>query len=84
VLGHSHTHPELTKNKGNIALLKKAGELGLVPFELANYVADAYRQLRAKQHALRLAGHDKSRTSDPALMVLKKPIRKLWETLLGG
>jgi glutamate-ammonia-ligase adenylyltransferase len=46
-------------------------------------VADAYRQLRAKQHALRLAGHDKSRTSDPALMVMRKPIRKLWETLLG-
>lgn len=83
VLGHANTHPELTKNKGNIALLKKAGELGLIPAELANYVADAYRQLRAKQHALRLAGHDKSRTSDPALMVLKKPIRKLWEALLG-
>lgn len=83
VLGYASKHPELTKNKGNIALLKKAGELGLVPADLANYVADAYRQLRAKQHALRLAGHDKSRTSDPALMVMRKPIRKLWETLLG-
>jgi hypothetical protein len=77
VLGFANKYPELTKNKGNIALLKKAGELGLVPAELANYVADAYRQLRAKQHALRLAGHDKSRTSDPALMVMRKPIRKL-------
>lgn len=83
VLGHSHQHPVLTKNKGNIALLKKAGELGLVPADLANYVADAYRQLRAKQHALRLAGQDKSLTGDPALMVMRKPIRKLWETLLG-
>ena len=83
VLGHAHTHPELTQNKGNIALLKKAGELGLVPADLANYVADAYRQLRAKQHELRLAGHDKSRTSDPSLMVMRKPIRKLWDTLLG-
>lgn len=83
VLGHAHTHHDLTKNKGNIALLKKAGELGLVPADLANYVADAYRQLRAKQHALRLAGLDKSRTSDPALMVLKKPIRELWHVLLS-
>lgn len=83
VLGHSHFYPELTQNKGNIALLKKAGELGLLPANLANYVADAYRQLRAKQHALRLAGHDKSRTSDPAMMVLRKPIRTLWATLLG-
>ena len=83
VLGYANKHPDLTKNKGNIALLKKAGELGLVPAELANYVADAYRQLRAKQHALRLAGHDKSRTSDPALMVMRKPIRMLWENLMG-
>ncbi len=83
VLGHASKHPELTQNKGNIALLKKAGELGLVPQELANYVADAYRQLRAKQHALRLAGMDKSRTSDPAMLVLQKPIRKLWDTLFS-
>ncbi|MFN7506404.1 MAG: bifunctional [glutamate--ammonia ligase]-adenylyl-L-tyrosine phosphorylase/[glutamate--ammonia-ligase] adenylyltransferase, partial [Limnobacter sp.] len=83
VLGYSHQHPELTRNKGNIWLLKKAGELGLVPAELANHVADAYRQLRAKQHALRLAGQDKSLTGDPALMVMRKPIRMLWENLMG-
>ncbi|HEX4917002.1 MAG TPA: bifunctional [glutamate--ammonia ligase]-adenylyl-L-tyrosine phosphorylase/[glutamate--ammonia-ligase] adenylyltransferase [Limnobacter sp.] len=83
VLGHAHKHPILTGNKGNIALLKKAGELGLVPDGLANAVADAYRQLRAKQHAMRLAGHDKSRTGDPAMVVLRKPIRTLWEVLFG-
>lgn len=83
VLGHAHTYQELTQNKGNIALLKKAGALGLVPTELAEKVADSYRQLRAKQHALRLAGLNKSRTDDQNLVVLKKPIRKLWEILLG-
>ncbi|WP_370263370.1 bifunctional [glutamate--ammonia ligase]-adenylyl-L-tyrosine phosphorylase/[glutamate--ammonia-ligase] adenylyltransferase [Limnobacter sp.] len=81
VLGHAHEHPKLTGNRGNIALLKTAGELGLIPVNLANAVADAYRMLRAKQHAMRLAGHDKSRTSDPAMMVLRKPIRTLWQTL---
>lgn len=83
VLGHSCTHPELTGNKGNIALLKKSGELGLIPSDLANYVADAYRQLRAKQHALRLAGEETSRTSDPYMVVLRKPILTLWKTLMG-
>jgi glutamate-ammonia-ligase adenylyltransferase len=31
VLGHSHDHPQLTGNLGNIALLRIAGELGLIP-----------------------------------------------------
>jgi glutamate-ammonia-ligase adenylyltransferase len=31
VLGHSHAHPELTGNKGNIALLKMAADAGLIP-----------------------------------------------------
>ncbi|MCQ8896997.1 bifunctional [glutamate--ammonia ligase]-adenylyl-L-tyrosine phosphorylase/[glutamate--ammonia-ligase] adenylyltransferase [Limnobacter humi] len=83
VLGHSHQHPALTKNKGNIALLKKSGELGLIPADLALSVADAYRLLRAKQHALRLAGYEKSRSSDPAMMALRKPIQALWTTLMG-
>ncbi|HEX4857183.1 MAG TPA: bifunctional [glutamate--ammonia ligase]-adenylyl-L-tyrosine phosphorylase/[glutamate--ammonia-ligase] adenylyltransferase [Limnobacter sp.] len=83
VLGHSSSYPELTRNKGNIALLKKSGELGLVPSDLANAVADAYRQLRAKQHALRLAGQDNSRTSDPALIMMRKPIRQLWTILMA-
>jgi glutamate-ammonia-ligase adenylyltransferase len=83
VLGHSHEHPELTRNKGNIALLKKSAELGLLPAELANSVADSYRQLRAKQHALRLAGLDKSITNDPLMIPLRAPIRALWEKLMG-
>jgi glutamine synthetase adenylyltransferase len=54
VLAHSHAHPDLTRNLGNIALLRMAGELGLIPAELAGAVADAYRTYRGVQHRLRL------------------------------
>lgn len=83
VLGHAHQHPVLTGNKGNIALLKMAGDLGLIPGDLAQAVADAYRLLRAKQHALRLAGEGSSRTADPYMVVLRKPIETLWKRVLG-
>ncbi len=56
VLGYAHRHPGLTGNIGNLALLKLAGELGLIPAALAEEVRDAYREFRRRQHALRLAG----------------------------
>jgi glutamate-ammonia-ligase adenylyltransferase len=56
VLGHSHRHPELTRNAGNIALLRIAAELGLIPGESAVAVGDAYRDYRRRQHWLRLNG----------------------------
>ena len=45
---------ELTGNHGNIALLKIAAELGLIPADLAESVRNAYRDYRRMQHALRL------------------------------
>jgi glutamate-ammonia-ligase adenylyltransferase len=56
VLAHSRAHYELTGNLGNIALLHIAGALGLIPGELAQRVADAYREYRRLQHRLRLNG----------------------------
>ena len=43
MLGHAHAHPELTGNKGNIALLKMAAAAGLIPDALAESVRNAYR-----------------------------------------
>jgi [glutamine synthetase] adenylyltransferase / [glutamine synthetase]-adenylyl-L-tyrosine phosphorylase len=54
VLLHSAQHPFLILNKGNIALLKYCGEAGLIPKDLANHCADAYREFRRLQHASRL------------------------------
>ena len=56
VLGYASQSPQLTGNIGNIALLKLAGELGLVPAELATQVRTAYREYRRLQHRFRLGG----------------------------
>ncbi|MBL8491297.1 MAG: bifunctional [glutamate--ammonia ligase]-adenylyl-L-tyrosine phosphorylase/[glutamate--ammonia-ligase] adenylyltransferase, partial [Rhodocyclaceae bacterium] len=77
ILGHAHAHPELTGNLGNIALLRIAAGLGLIPAELAERVRDAYREYRRLQHALRLNGQ-KSRV-DPATVEPRiAAVRQLW------
>ena len=54
VLGYAHQHAELTGNLGNIALLRIAGELGLIDPAQAAAVGNAYREYRRLQHARRL------------------------------
>ncbi len=77
ILGHAHAHPELTGNLGNIALLRIAATLGLIPADLAERVRDAYREYRRLQHALRLNGQ-KSRV-DPATVESRiAAVRELW------
>jgi glutamate-ammonia-ligase adenylyltransferase len=56
VLGHAWQYPQLTGNIGNIALLKLAGELGLIPAHLAEKVRSIYREFRRIQHRQRLSG----------------------------
>jgi len=78
ILGHAHDHAELCGNLGNIALLRIAAELGLIPAALAETVRDAYRDYRRRQHALRLNGA-KSRI-DPSLVAdHAAAVRELWE-----
>jgi len=55
-LGYSCQYPQLTGNIGNIALLKLAGELGLIPIDTAEQVRSAYREFRRIQHRQRLNG----------------------------
>ena len=64
VLAHAHEHAALTQNLGNIALLRIAGELALVPPALALGAADAYREFRRLQHQVRLTGAPHARV-DP-------------------
>ena len=64
ILGHACDYPELTKNIGNIALLKLFEKLGLVHAETAERALDAYREFRRVQHALRLSG-DSGLTGTP-------------------
>jgi glutamate-ammonia-ligase adenylyltransferase len=54
VLGHGGAHPELLDNVGNIALLLRAEQVGLLPKGVGQAAADAYRDLRRVQHRARL------------------------------
>ncbi|MBP8897226.1 MAG: bifunctional [glutamate--ammonia ligase]-adenylyl-L-tyrosine phosphorylase/[glutamate--ammonia-ligase] adenylyltransferase [Sulfuritalea sp.] len=82
VLGHSHAHPELTGNKGNIALLKMAADAGLIPGDLAETVRNAYRDYRRMQHGLRLNG-TKARVAPEEVGDRVTAVRELWRVVFG-
>ena len=79
VLAHSHRHPELTRNLGNIALLGMAAELGLIPPALAERSRNAYREFRRRQHALRLNGAQFARVPAGEVAVHAAAVRELWQ-----
>ena len=84
VLRHSAEHPELADNVGNIALLKRAGAAGLVPASVAEAAADAYRELRRQQHAIKLSGAEYARVPLPAVENARDAVRALWSEVLGS
>jgi glutamate-ammonia-ligase adenylyltransferase len=83
VLAHAHAHPELTRNLGNIALLKMAAELGLIPAALADSVRDAYREYRHLQHGLRLNGAQYARIAPNEVKAARDATLALWMLLFG-
>ncbi len=82
VLGYAHAHASLTGNLGNIALLKMAGELGLIPAAEAASVADSYREYRRLQHGLRL-NNQLSRVAPELVAERARGVRALWNRVLG-
>ena len=84
VLGHSHRHTELTGNIGNLALLKLAARLELVPDDQATAVHDAYRKFRQLQHALRLQGEKYARVKPESVRDGAQAVLALWESVFGG
>ena len=83
VLANAHLHPELTENIGNIALLAKLADLGVIEKAQADHVANAYRELRKKQHALRLQGHSKAQVAMAEVAKVVKPVKSLWAQLMN-
>ena len=77
VLGYAHEHPQLTGNLGNIALLRIAGEIGLIPAELAETVRNAYRDYRRMQHGARL-NNTKARVAPEDIAERVAAVRALW------
>ena len=81
VLAYSHQHPQLIGNLGNIALLRIAGEVGLIDQKIADSVGNAYRLLRLRQHRLRLDGAEKTRIKlddESELTAARASVEALW------
>jgi len=83
VLAHSHRHPELAANLGNIALLSIMAGLGLVPVALAEQVRTAYRDYRRLQHRLRLNGAAYARVPPGDVASHVAATHALWKAVFG-
>lgn len=81
VLAHAATHAELTANSGNLALIRRAAELALIPEQTAAAVHDAYRTYRRMQHAVRLHGERYARVDTEAVAAQIEAVRHLWDSV---
>ena len=84
VLEHARTHAPLIDNKGNIALLLRAGETGLIDKAVAQGAADAYRTYRKHQHALRLNNQEYARLPQEAVAEEVAAVLVLWAAVVGA
>jgi glutamate-ammonia-ligase adenylyltransferase len=83
VLAHGATHPALRANLGNIALLQRAQDCGLLLAPIGTDAAQAYRSLRQIQHRARL---DEAPTEVPLGVVAQERAAglALWGAVFGG
>jgi glutamate-ammonia-ligase adenylyltransferase len=84
VLAHAHAHPRLLGNLGNIALLRIAGEEGLIDPRLGLRCADAYRAYRRLQHRLRLNGAEYAWAESAEVAADADAVRVLWRAVFGA
>ncbi len=83
VLSQSAAHPELRGNLGNIALLQRAEQVGLLPAGVGHAAADAYRELRRVQHVARL-DEAPTQVTPPALQPERDAVLALWLAVFGS
>ncbi|WP_457350734.1 bifunctional [glutamate--ammonia ligase]-adenylyl-L-tyrosine phosphorylase/[glutamate--ammonia-ligase] adenylyltransferase [Roseateles sp. P5_D6] len=85
VLAHSAAHPQLQDDLGNIALLRIAESVGLLPAGVGVGAANAYRELRRVQHKARL--DEQSTALDAEAAVALQPhrdaVQALWAAVFG-
>ncbi len=84
ILGFAHQHAALTANIGNLALLKLAAELGLIPAHRAEAARQAYRTWRQTQHTLRLQGERYARVPLDRVANEARAVAELWHLVFGS
>lgn len=77
VLSQSCRHAELVENVGNIALLQRAQDAGLLPPGVGLAAAQAYRALRRVQHHARL-NEEPTQVTDDLLVPQRDAVLALW------
>jgi glutamate-ammonia-ligase adenylyltransferase len=82
VLAEAARHPELADNVGNIALLQRAEQAGLLPPGVGQHAADAYRELRRVQHHARL-NEEPTQVSPATVQVERAAIQALWHAVFA-
>jgi [glutamine synthetase] adenylyltransferase / [glutamine synthetase]-adenylyl-L-tyrosine phosphorylase len=80
VLSQSALHRELIPNVGNIALLVRAEACGLLPKDVGEAAAAAYRELRRVQHKARL-NEEPTQLAADAMPTEREAILALWRAV---
>ena len=83
VLAHSAQHPGLVDNVGNIALLQRAQDAGLLPGSVGADAAHAYRELRRVQHHARL-NEAPTQVAANELSAPRAAVLALWHAVFGA
>jgi glutamate-ammonia-ligase adenylyltransferase len=82
VLAEAARHPELADNVGNIALMLRAEQAGLLPDGVGQHAADAYRELRRVQHHARL-NEEPTQVSPASVQAERAAIQALWQAVFA-
>lgn len=82
VLSEGIRHASLLPNVGNIALLLRAEEGGLLPAGVGRAASEAYRELRRVQHRARL-NEEPTQVPMSALVPEREAMLALWEAVFG-
>jgi glutamate-ammonia-ligase adenylyltransferase len=82
VLSASAAHPALIPNVGNIALLLRAEEAGLLPAGVGADAAAAYRELRRVQHRARL-NEEPTQVPPDSVAAERAAMLTLWKAVFG-
>lgn len=83
VLAHAAKYPALADNVGNLALLKRVGELKLISPEDAAAVRDAYREFRIQQHKVRMQGEQRARIAREEAVVHRENVLRVWRAVFA-
>ncbi|MDO5055892.1 MAG: bifunctional [glutamate--ammonia ligase]-adenylyl-L-tyrosine phosphorylase/[glutamate--ammonia-ligase] adenylyltransferase [Lautropia sp.] len=84
VLAFGHWFAPLLDNRGNIELLRRAGQAGLMSEAQARTVGDAYRRYRQLQHEMRLNDAERARVPHALVAAEAGAVRELWQQLFDA